>query len=98
MKERCLALCEIRSTKSSPLATGGTKQLPDGLVGPRSIVPVQIEGVYGRAILDSGSVVTILYRNFYDTYLKHIPIHPLEELELWGLSNEQYPYDGYLSI
>ncbi|KAF4086823.1 hypothetical protein AMELA_G00088740 [Ameiurus melas] len=39
---------------------------------------------------------------FYDTYLKHIPIHPLNELELWGLlwglSTEQYPYDGYLSI
>lgn len=58
---------------------GGAKLLPDGLMGPCSIVPVQMGGVYGRAILDSGSVVTILYLQL----LQHLLIHPLEGLELW---------------
>ena len=98
MKERCLVPCEIRSTQCPPPAKHGSKQLPAGLVGPLSDVPVQIEGVYARALLDSGSQVTILYRNFYDTYLKHLPLQPLEDLEIWGLSSHQYPYDGYLSI
>uniref|UniRef100_A0A8B9KVR5 Peptidase A2 domain-containing protein n=1 Tax=Astyanax mexicanus TaxID=7994 RepID=A0A8B9KVR5_ASTMX len=38
--------------------------LPKGLVGPSSIVPVQVEGVYAKALLDSGSQVTLLYRSF----------------------------------
>lgn len=73
-------------------------QLPVGLVGPSAQVPVQIEGIYAKALLDSGSQVTILYRSFYDAYLKHLPIQPLENLEIWGLSSHRYPYDGYLSL
>lgn len=76
----------------------GTKRLPEGLVGPPSIAPVQIEGIYARALLDSGSQVTILYQGFYNTYLKHLPLQPLEDLEIWGLSFDQYPYSGYMAI
>ncbi len=59
---------------------------------------MQIEGVYAKALLDSGSQVTILYRNFYHTHLKHLPLKPVQNLEIWGLSSHKYPYDGYLPI
>ncbi|KAK0133373.1 Paraneoplastic antigen Ma1 [Merluccius polli] len=72
--------------------------LPAGLVGPSTEVPVQIEGIYAKALLDSGSQVTILYRSFYNAYLKHLPLQPVEHLEIWGLSAHKYPYDGYLSL
>lgn len=49
-------------------------------------------------MLDSGSQVTILYRSFYDTYLKHLPLQPLENLEICSLSSYRYPYEGYLTI
>lgn len=95
MKERHGAPKEIRSTNCSPAVTSN---LPQGLVGPTSVVPVLIEGVYAKALLDSGSQVTILYRSFYNTYLKHLAVQPVENLEIWGLSSHKYPYDGYLPI
>lgn len=76
----------------------GKAVLPAGLVGPSSVLPIQIEGVYAKALLDSGSQVTLLYRSFYNKYLKHLPLTPIENLEIWGLSSQQYPYDGCLSL
>lgn len=72
--------------------------MPEGLVGPSSIVSVQIEGIYAKALLDSGSQVTLLYRSFYDKYLKHLPLTPIECLEIWGLSAKEYPYNGYMCL
>lgn len=45
-------------------------------------VPVQIKGMYPKVLFDSDSQITILYRSFYDAYLKHLPIQPLENLEI----------------
>lgn len=58
-------------------------------------MPVQIVGIYAKALLDSGSQVTLLYCSFYDAYLKHLEIQPVENLEIWGLSSHKYLYDGY---
>lgn len=49
-------------------------------------------------MLDSGSQVTILYCSFYDAYLKHLPLAPIQNLEIWGLRSHQYPYNGYLPV
>lgn len=98
MTERRGAPDNLRSTHVSFLLDVGQPQLPVGLVGPVSEVPVQIEGIYAKALLDSGSQVTLLYRSFYDTYLKHLPLQPVENLEIWGLSSHKYPYDGYLPL
>lgn len=57
-----------------------------------------MEGIYAKALLDSGSQVTLLYRSFYDKYLRHMPLIPIENLEIWGLSMQKYPYDGCLSL
>lgn len=95
MKERHRTPRASRSTNCSSATSAG---FPVGLVGPTFVVPVQIEGIYAKALLDSGSQVTILYRNFYDAYLKHLAIQPIENLEIWGLSSHKYPYDGYLPI
>lgn len=78
MKERHGAPANPRSTHVSLLLDDGQPKLPAGLVGPVSEVPVQIEGIYTRALLDSGSQVTLLYRSFYDKHLKHLPLQPVE--------------------
>lgn len=86
-----------RSTKCEPLKRQKAA-LPVGLVGPSSVVAVRIEDIYAKALLDSGSQVTLLYRSFYDKYLKHMPLTPIDCLEIWGLSVNEYPYDGYLCL
>lgn len=97
MTERLRAPATTRSDSFSSMSPD-VHGLPVGLVGPSLEVPVQIEGVYTKALLDSGSQVTILYRSFYQTYLKHLPIQPVENLEIWGLSAHKYLYDGYLPL
>lgn len=67
-------------------------------MGPSSAVPVQIEGIYAKAVLDTGSQVTLLYRSFYNRYLTHLPLTPISALQIWGLSPADCPYDGYLSL
>lgn len=37
-----------------------SENFPEKLVGPSPIVPVQIEGVYTKALLDRGAQVTLL--------------------------------------
>lgn len=59
---------------------------------------MQIEGIHSNALLDGGSQVTLLYRSFYNEHLKHLPLTPIERLEIWGLSVDEYPYDGYLCL
>uniref|UniRef100_A0A8C5WE77 ribonuclease H n=1 Tax=Leptobrachium leishanense TaxID=445787 RepID=A0A8C5WE77_9ANUR len=57
-----------------------------------------IEGVYTKALLDSGAQVTLIYRDFYEKHLKHIPLQKLKDLEIWGIGTEKLPYDGYLQV
>lgn len=78
--------CKTRSAQCPPRTSACSSHLTDGLVGPSAEVSVQIEGVYATAILDIGSQVTILYRSFYDTYLRHLPLQKMDSLEIWGLS------------
>lgn len=59
---------------------------------------VQVEGIYTRALLNSGVQVTLLYRDFYDKYLNHIPLRKLEELAIWGIGTAKCLDDGYIPI
>lgn len=88
----------VKACSNKCYPQGEKAVLPEGLVGPSSVVPVLIEGIYSKALLDSGSQVTLLYRSFYDRHLKHFPLTPIENLQIWGLSADEYPYDGYLRL
>ncbi|CAI9613085.1 unnamed protein product, partial [Staurois parvus] len=86
----------IQATKQTQIPT--TPKLPDRLVGPAPVVSIQVEGIYTKALLDTGAQVTLLYRDFYDKHLKHLPLQKLEELEIWGIGTQNFPYDGYLPV
>ncbi len=74
--------------------------IPDGLVGPPSLVPLKVNGQPCTALLDSGSQVTIIFEPWYMKYLSDIPIQPVSGLSLWGLSESgaSYPYRGYVVV
>ncbi|CAM5081067.1 unnamed protein product, partial [Eretmochelys imbricata] len=72
--------------------------IPAGLIGPRAEVTVRIEGVECKAVLDTGSQVTIIFQSFYQQMLRHLPIQPLTGLGLCGLSMDEYPYQGYVIV
>ncbi|XP_077327937.1 NACHT, LRR and PYD domains-containing protein 10-like [Lithobates pipiens] len=91
---------KVQATKQTKSAT--SRGPPPKLVGPSPIVPIQIEGIYTKALLDTGAQVTLLYRDFYDKHLKHLhlkhlPLQKLEELEICGLETQNFLY-GYLPV
>lgn len=71
-------------------------RVPDKLVDPSLIVLVQVEGVYTRGLLDSGMQVTLFYRDFYDR--QHFSLQKLDNLVIWGLGTEKFPYNSYLPL
>lgn len=74
--------------------------IPDGLVGPPSLVPLKVNGQPCTALLDSGSQVTIIFEPWYQQLLSDVPIQPVSGLSLWGLSESgvSYPYRGYVVV
>lgn len=92
-----VANCEV---KKSIVTSSEPAGLPEGLIGPPSIVPVKVNGYSCDALLDSGSQVTIIFESWYQTYLSEVPIRPVSGLALWGLSDSEisYPYRGYVVV
>ncbi|XP_038574937.1 uncharacterized protein LOC119902683 [Micropterus salmoides] len=88
------------SVKEGSVITQPTVSLPEGLVGPPSIVPLKVDGQPCDALFDSGSQVTIIFESWYQKHLPDVPLQPVSGLALWGLteSNMSYPYRGYVVV
>ncbi|KAK0140650.1 Zinc finger protein 862 [Merluccius polli] len=87
----------VCSAKKSVITTL-RRDIPHGLIGPSSIVPVKINGQHCDALLDSGSQVTIIFETWYKRHLYDVPIKPVSGLAIWGLSDTSYPYLGYVVV
>lgn len=72
--------------------------LPEGLVGPSFIHTIKVNDVVCNALIDSGSNVTIIFESWYNEHLPDVPIKPLSGLGLWGLSDTEFPYKGYVVV
>ncbi|XP_071374846.1 paraneoplastic antigen Ma1 homolog [Centroberyx affinis] len=89
---------EVGSVRKGSVHTPQPGGLPEGLVGPSMMTNVKIEGQPCRVLCDSGSRVTIIFESWYSRFLSHVPILPLTNLAIWGLSDTNYPYKGYVAV
>lgn len=84
--------------KRSAVKTLALSALPNGLVGPSSLVSVKINEQLCDVLLDSGSQATIIFEDWYNKHLNNVPIQPVSGLVIWGLSDTSYPYKGYVLV
>ncbi|KAL6470660.1 hypothetical protein MHYP_G00217790 [Metynnis hypsauchen] len=56
--------------------------VPEGLIGPTTTVPLQINDQPCTALLDSGSQVTIIFEDWYNRHLSHVPIQQTSKTKL----------------
>ncbi|KAL6472418.1 hypothetical protein MHYP_G00186060 [Metynnis hypsauchen] len=86
------------SAKRSAVEVVKPRPIPDGLIGPSSLVHIKINGKPCKALLDSGSQVTIIFEEWHQLHLSNVPIQPVAGLAIWGLSESSYPYKGYVVV
>lgn len=72
--------------------------IPEGSIGPPSLELLKVNGHLCDALLDSGSRVSIIFEFWYKRHLSDPPIHPVRNLNIWGLSDSSYPYLGYVVV
>lgn len=87
--------CTVRRSAVDRLDPIG---IPEGLIGPSSVEPLKVNGHLCDALLDSGSRVSIIFESWYRNYLADTTIHPVSKLNIWGLSDTNYPYLGYVVV
>lgn len=76
-------------------ASSGSAKDPK-LVGDINQVKVRINNVDTTALLDTGSVVSMLSQSFYKEHLGNLELEPLQEiLNIECADGEQLPYLGY---
>ena len=64
------------------LSIGMRNQRPkvSNIIGSSNESDMIIEGIETKALLDTGSCVSTLCQSFYDKHLKHLPLHPVEDI------------------
>ena len=69
------------------------------LVGKGSEIQISVEGFQCKALLDTGSQITTISEDFYSTYLKHLPLHPVtSRLDIFGSTGHRLRYQGFIDV
>ncbi|XP_015276919.1 PREDICTED: uncharacterized protein LOC107119009 [Gekko japonicus] len=79
--------------------TMGVNEVLNEIVGDPCHTHMFIEGVPCKCLIDTGSQVTCITLGFYEKYLSHIELHPIEEaLQVIGAGGQEVPYLGYVVV
>lgn len=74
------------------------KKIPGNLVGETNETDVLLHGKLGKALIDTGSSISTISKDFYDTHLSDLTITPLENLlQIESATGHDLPYLGYIS-
>lgn len=69
------------------------------LVGSSNEVNVWLNDIEAKALLDTGSSVSTVSKDFYDKFLSEIPLSPISELlHIECADGESLPYHGYITV
>ena len=77
------------------------KQIPQELVGEPCETACVVDAIHTTCLIDSGSVVTTIQKQFYDMHLRQK--YPLEQivdgsLRIEGANGQPVLYEGYISV
>ena len=67
------------------------------MVGTTTESPATIEGVNTTALIDTGSCVSTISRQFYESHLNHLELQKCEDiLNIECANGDKLPYDGFI--
>ena len=70
-----------------------------GLVGTANETDVVIGNIRAKALLDTGSTVSTLSKEFYDRHFQDQQIHPVTNiLNIECADGKDLPYEGYIEL
>ena len=82
-----------------PQTTENVKSaVAEKLVGQMNEGTAIINGCKTNALIDTGSQVTTISKDFYDQHLTDCDIHPVETLKVVGAGGQDVPFLGYVSV
>ena len=82
-------------TEESPKETSGKDKCD--LVGNSNILKIKVGGKDCEALIDTGSMITIVGEDFYQKELNHIEVKDLATLlEIEGAGGQSVPYIGMI--
>ncbi len=85
-QESASAVVENFSVRQGKVESIQPGRLPEGLVGPSPLANIMLEGQPCKALLDSGSCVSIVFESWYQQHLSHVPLMPLSDLAVIQLT------------
>lgn len=75
------------------------------LIGKKSLIQCNLNGLAVKALLDTGAQVSIISREWKDRYLPDLTMRPLseiieemDELQVCAVNGESIPFDGWVPI
>ena len=78
---------------------GTTEDKGPKILGDVNEANLEINNICTRALLDTGSCMSILSKSFYDQHLCHIEIKPLDEiLHIECADGNTLPYFGFIEV
>lgn len=96
--------CKKLPKRVSASVTGSNSGTGAGYEGPKLVGEVNeataaINGVETKALLDTGSCISLMSEKFYTEHFKDIPIQPLIEIiNVECADGSKLPYQGYIEI
>ena len=74
------------------------EQIP-GLLGEQTTIHITINGIETTALLDTGATVCTISTDFYQQYLRDVPIQPIDDIvKIRCADGEAIPYLGYIKV
>jgi hypothetical protein len=68
------------------------------IIGNTNETEILLNDIPSKALLDTGSYVSIIFRTFYEENFRTLGLKPLTDINIECADCKKLPYDGYIDL